>query len=167
MNFKIIYVVFIAVLAVSSCKKDSSTTVTLEGGTWTAGTPTMTAMVGERTLTQYYTDVVGLTADQALQYTAIANIALMQTFSGTIQFKSDNTYTANLGGTPDSGTWSLSADGKKLTIDSSSDDPVTADITELSSNKLTVTLTEIINEDLNDDGTDENITVNVTIPFTR
>ena len=166
-NIRIICVVLIAGLAVTSCKKDSSSAVTLAGGTWTAGTPTFTAMVGTKTLTQYYTDVMGLTAAQALQYTTIVNLALMKSFTGTIQFKSDNTYTANLGGTPDSGTWSLSTDGKKLTIDSSSAAPQTADVTELTSSKLSVALTDTVSEDLNSDGTPETITVNVTIPFTR
>lgn len=167
MTIKIICVALIISMAVTSCKKDSSTAVTLAGGTWTAGTPTFTAMVGTKTLTQYYTDVVGLTAAQALQYSTIANLAIMQSFTGTIQFKSDNTYTANLGGIPDSGTWSLSADGKKLTIDSASAAPETADIIELSSSKLTVALSDTLSEDLNSDGTSEVITVNVTIPFTR
>jgi hypothetical protein len=167
MNVKIICVLLIAGLAVTSCKKDSSSAVTLAGATWTVGTPTFTAMVGTKTLTQYYTDVMGLTAAQALQYTTIVNLALMQSFTGTIQFKSDNTYTANLGGKPDSGTWSLSADGKKLTIDSISADPQTADVTQLTSNKLTVSLIDTVSEDLNSDGTPETITVNVTIPFTR
>ena len=167
MNIKILCVILIAGLAVTSCKKSSSSTVTLEGGTWTAGTPTFTAMVGTKTLTQYFTDVVGLTADVAAQYAAIANLSLMQSFTGTIQFKSDNTYTANLGGTPDSGTWSLSADGKKLTIDSSSAAPETADITELTANKLTVSLTTTETVDLNGDGIPETITISVTLPFTR
>jgi hypothetical protein len=166
-NIRIIYLILFAGLAITSCKKDSSTTVTLEGGTWTAGTPTFTAKVGTRTLDQYFTEVMGLTSVQAAQYAAIANLALMQSFSGTIQFKSDNTYAATLGGTPDSGTWSLSADGKKLTIDSSTEPPETADITELTSNKLTVTLVSSQSEDLNGDGTPETLTVNVTIPFTR
>jgi len=166
-NTGIICAVLIAALAITSCKKDSSSAVTLAGGTWTAGTPTFTTMVGTKTLTQYYTDVMGLTAAQAAQYAAVVNLALTQSFTGTIQFKSDNTYTANLGGTPDSGTWSLSADGKKLTIDSSTDAPVTADVIELTSNKLSVAITDTTSEDLNSDGTPETITVNVTIPFTR
>lgn len=165
-NAKILCVVLITALAIASCKKDSST-VTLVGGTWTAGTPTITAMVGTKTIAQYFTDVMGLTADQAAQYSTAANLLLMQSFTGTIQFKSDNTYTANLGGTPDSGTWSLSADGKQLTIDSSSAAPETADITELTANKLTVSFTTTESEDLNNDGTPETITVSVTIPFTR
>ena len=85
MNIKIICVVLIAGLAVTSCKKDSNT-VTLAGATWTAGTPTFTSMVGTKTLAQYYTDVMGLTAVQAAQYSAIVNVALMQSFTGTIRF---------------------------------------------------------------------------------
>jgi hypothetical protein len=165
-NIRIICAVLIAGLAVTSCKK-GSTSITLDGGTWTVGTPTFTAMVGTKTLTQYYTDVMGLSASQAAQNTAIINLALMQTFTGTILFKSDHTYTANLGGTPDSGTWSLSADGKKLTIDSNTGAPQTADVTVLTSSKLTIALTDITSEDLNGDGTLETITINVTIPFTR
>jgi hypothetical protein len=166
-NIRIICFILIAGLAITSCKKDSSSTVTLTGASWTAGTPTFTAMVGTKTLTQYYTDVMGLTAVQAAQYTAIVNLALMQSFTGTITFKSDNTYTANLGGTPDSGTWSLSADAKKLTIDSNTEAPQTLDVTVLTSNKLTVSLTDITSEDLNSDGINETMTVSVTIPFTR
>jgi hypothetical protein len=167
LNIRIICFLLITGVTLNSCKKDSTSAVTLDGGTWTAGTPTFTAMVGTKTLTQYYTDVMGLNATQAAQYTTIATLALMQTFTGTIQFKSDNTYTATLGGTSDTGTWSLSADGKKLTIDSSTDTPVTADINELTANKLSVAIVETVSEDLNSDGTPETITVNVTIPFTR
>jgi hypothetical protein len=166
-NIRIASIMLVAVLAITSCKKDSSTAVTLAGGTWTAGTPTFTAMVGTKTITQYYTDVMGLSAAQAAQYAGIVNLALLQSFTGTIQFKSDNTYTATLGGTPDSGTWSLSADGKKLTIDSNSEAPVIADVNTLTSNNLSVSITDTTSEDLNSDGTPETLTVSVTIPFTR
>ena len=166
-NTRLLFLVFIAGLAITSCKKDSSSTVTLAGGTWTAGTPTFTTMVGTKTLTQYFTDVMGLTATEALQYTTLVNLGLMQAFTGTILFKSDNTYTSNLGGVADSGTWSLSTDGKKLTIDSSTDVPETLDVTLLTSNKLTVSTTGNTYEDLNSDGTDETIAVHVEIPFTR
>ena len=166
-NTRLLFLVFIAGLAITSCKKDSSSTVTLAGGTWTAGTPTFTAMVGTKTLTQYYTDVMGMNVTQAQQYTAVVNLVFMQAFTGTIQFKSDNTFTSNLGGTSDSGTWSLSADGKKLTIDSSTSAPETLDVTVLTSSKLSVKLTDTVSEDLNSDGTPETIIINVELPFTR
>jgi hypothetical protein len=107
--------VFIATLVVISCKKSTSKTDNLIG-TWTAGAPVMTAMVGTKTLTQYYTDVMGLTASQALIYTSAVNVVLLQSFTCTIQFKSDNSYTSTLGGVTETGTWSLSTDGKILTI---------------------------------------------------
>jgi len=166
-NVRIMCAVLIAGLAISSCKKDSNSEVTLAGGTWTAGTPTFTAMVGTKTITQYYTDVMGLSAAEAAQFTAAVNLALLQSFSGTIQFKSDNTYTSNIGGVADSGTWSLSADGKKLTIDSNTDSPQTLDVTVLTSNKLTVSSTDNTSDDLNGDGIDETLAIHVEIPFTR
>jgi hypothetical protein len=153
-------------LSLSSCKKDSSQTDPIIG-TWTSGTPTFTAMVGTRTLTQYYTDVMGLTAAQALQYTSIANLTIQQTFTGTVQFKSDNTYTSTLGGSTENGTWSLSSDSKTLTIIPSSGTPMTGTVTQLTAHNLNVTLTESISEDLNSDGTPETINLNVTLPFTK
>jgi hypothetical protein len=167
LNIRIICLVLITGMAVTSCKKDSSSTVTLAGAAWTAGTPTFTAMVGTKTLTQYFTDVMHLTTAEAAQYTALVNVGLMQSFTGTVTFKSDNTYTSNLGGVADSGTWSLSADAKKLTITSSTSAPEVADVTVLTSTKLTVSLSDTTSEDLNSDGTPETITISVTIPFTR
>ena len=167
MYTRLLFLVFIAGLAMTSCKKDSSSTATLSGGTWTAGTPTFTTMVGTKTLTQYYIDVMGMNATQAQQYSSAVNLALMQAFTGTIQFKSDNTFTSNLGGKPDSGTWSLSADGKKLTVNSSTTAPETLDVTVLTSSKLSVKLMNTVSEDLNNDGTPETIIINVELPFTR
>lgn len=110
---------------------------------------------------------MGLNATQAAQYTAIVNATVLQSFTGTIQFKSDNTYTTNLGGTTDTGTWSLSSDAKKLTIDSNTDSPEVYDVTVLTSNKLTLKLTGTESEDLNSDGTPETLTISVELPFTR
>jgi hypothetical protein len=158
--------VLFAGISVSSCKKDSKQTDNLIG-TWTAGTPSYTVMVGTKTLTQYYTDVVGLSAAEALQATTLVNLALVQTFTGTIQFKSDNTYTSNLGGTADTGTWSLSSDAKTLTITPVSDTPVAITINSLTSSKLTGTFTDTEQEDLNNDGVNETLTISVTMSFTK
>jgi hypothetical protein len=161
-----LFTILIIGISLSSCKKDKTGTDLIVGN-WTAGTPTFTAMIGTKTITQYFTDVMGLTADVALQYTTIFNLEVQQLFVGTINFKSDNTYTSNLGGTPDSGTWSLSADGKTLTITPTGDTPSTATVTQLTSNKLVVSLTDTVSEDLNSDGTPETIIVTGTLPFTK
>jgi len=160
--FLILFIGFSA----SSCKKDSKQTDNLIG-TWTAGTPVYTVMVGTKTLTQYYTDVMGMSASQALQATTIVNLAIMQTFTGTIQFKSDNTYTSTMGGSVETGTWSLSSDAKTLTLSPVGGTPVNITITSLTSNKLNATLTDTESEDLNSDGTPETLTISVTLPFTK
>jgi hypothetical protein len=81
--------------------------------------------------------------------------------------KSDNTYTATLGGEPDDGTWSLSSDGKKLTIDSSTEAPMILDVIELTSSKIHLQGTETETEDLNADLIPETIIVTVDITFTK
>jgi|WetSurMetagenome_2_1015567.scaffolds.fasta_scaffold15418_1 hypothetical protein len=166
LSVRICSIVLFTVLMLSSCTKDPTPAENLVG-TWTAGTPTFTAMVGDKTLTQYFIDVLGLTATEAQQFTTLFNQSIQQSFTGTIQFKSDGTYTANLGGSADSGTWTLSADGKKLTIDPSNDLPGTFDVVELTSSKLRFSITQSDSEDLDDDGTPETITISVDLTFTK
>jgi len=161
-----VILILIAGLTVTSCKKSSSTSESLVGK-WTAGTPVITMMVGTKTLSQYYTDVMGLTAAQALQYTTAINLVAMQSFSGTITFKSDNTYTSNLGGVTDTGTWSLSSDGKTLTVTPTGEAPQVITISSLTANSLKATFAESLSEDLNGDGTNETITISADLPFTR
>lgn len=159
------FLVLVTGLIISSCKKDeTSGGIT---GTWTAGTTTLNAMVGDKTLTQYFIDDMGLTQQEAQSYTALFEQIMKQSFTGTIQIKSDNTYTANLGGESDSGTWSLNADQTELTINSSTGGPMTFDVIELTSSKLHIQGTEVTNEDLNSDGIDEVLTVQIDITFTK
>lgn len=166
LNLRNYILVLITGLILSSCSKDATLTDNLTG-TWTAGTSTFTAMVGDKTLTQYFTEVMLLTMNEAQLYTNLYNGLIQQSFTGTIQIKSDNTYTSTLGGEADTGTWSLTADGKKLTIVSSTDDPMTFDIIELTSSKLQLQLLESISEDFNGDDTPELININVVINFTK
>jgi hypothetical protein len=164
--FRTFFLILIIGLSISSCKKDTPQT-DLIVGTWTAGTPTFTAMVGTRTLTQYYTDVMGLTSAQALQLTTAANLAIQQNFTGTAQFKSDNTYVSTLGGTNGVGAWSLSTDGKTLTLTTGSATPMNVTVTQLTAHNLTINFDDSASEDLNSDGTPETININVTLPFTK
>ena len=167
MNLRIFALIILTGLILSSCsKKDKSSTDNLIG-TWTFGTYTYTATVGDMTLAQYFTDVMGLSDIETQQYTALFNVMLQQELSGTIQMKSDGTYISNIGGSPDSGTWILSADGKTLTIDPTTDVPVTIDIIELTSNTLHAQMTQSIVEDLNNDQVDETILVKIDITFSK
>ncbi len=156
----------VAGLTLSSCKKDSSGDNAIVG-TWTAGTITPDIKVGELTLTQYYIDVMGLTDVEAASYAALFQQILIQSFTGTITIKSDNTYTDNLGGSTNTGTWSLNSDQTKITITPTGDVPMTFDVVELTSSKLHIMVTESMPQDLNADGTDEILTVKLDITFTK
>jgi hypothetical protein len=166
LNLRNFIPVMITGLILSSCSKDSTPADDLIG-TWTMQSATFTATINGKTMTQYFIDELGLTATEAQQYTALFNATMQQSFTGTMQMKSDNTYTATLGGEADTGTWSLSSDNKKLTIDSSTDSPVTLDVIELTSSTLHLKGTESETEDLNADLIPETIIVTVDITFTK
>ena len=166
LNLRNFIPVIITGLILSSCSKDSTPAEDIVG-TWTMESATFTATINGKTMTQYFIDELGLTATEAQQYTDLFNNAMQQSFTGTMQIKSDNTYTATLGGEPDDGTWSLSSDGKKLTIDSSTEEPMILDVIELTSSKIHLQGTDTETEDLNDDGTPETITVTVDLTFTK
>ncbi|TAL64021.1 MAG: hypothetical protein EPN88_11490 [Bacteroidetes bacterium] len=166
LNLRNFILVFLTGLILSACSKDKTPTDNLIG-TWTAGTSTFTAMVGDKTLTQYFTDVMGLTAAEAQQHTNLFDQGIQQSLTGTIQIKSDGKYKSSIGGTTDSGTWSLSSDGKKLTITSDTQAPMTFDVIELTSSKLILNVSESESEDLNGDGTLETISISINMTLTK
>lgn len=155
-------------IILTSCKKDKTATpeAKLEG-TWTLGTTTSTVKVGTKTLTQYFIDVVGLDASQAALFTTVFDESIKQSFTGTILIKSDKTYTSTLGGSNDAGTWSLSADAKKLTFTSNTDGPTTFDVLELTSTNVQLQISEVESEDLNGDNIPETINVTVKLSFNK
>jgi Lipocalin-like domain (DUF4923) len=168
-NFKFIRnfsLIILAGFVFAACSKKNGTSNDLVG-TWTSGTSTITAMVGSKTLTQYFTDVVGLSSTVAQQYTNLFNQTAQQSIAGSIQVKSDGTYTSTLGGTNDTGTWKLSSDSKTLTVDPSSGTPITFNVVELTSSRLHVTFTQTDSQDLNGDGVPETITINIDLTFTK
>lgn len=156
-------------LSLSSCKKDNDDNSPSNNivGTWTTGTSTVAVTVGTKTITQYYIDVLRLTASEAALYNTIISELIKQGFAGTVTFKADNTYTSTLGGDVDSGTWILSADGKKLTIDSSTDVPSISDILELTAKSMKVKFEVTDSLDLNEDDIPESLTIIVEMSFTR
>ena len=161
-----IFLVLLTGLMFSSCKKDSTKTEDIVG-TWTAGTSALSVMVGDKTLTQYFIDVMELSSEEAESYTDLVEAIMMQSFAGTITIKSNGTYTATLGGDADSGTWSLNGDKTELTIVSSVDGPMTFDVVQLTSDKLQIHAIEVTTEDLNGDEIPETMHVDVEINFSK
>lgn len=165
-NLKNFIPVIIAGLIFTSCSKDSDPADDLVG-TWTVESVSFSAMVGTQTLLEFLVDEVGLTEIQAQQMIDLFILDMQQSFTGTIEMKSDNTYTSNLGGEDDSGTWSLISDNTELVIDSDYDDPMTLDIIELTSTKLRVQGDYFAEEDLDDDEVPETITITVDLNFKK
>ena len=162
-NFLLALSVVMIFSACSKCKKASDNIV----GTWTVGSSTFTTMVGNVTLAQYATDVLHLSATDAQTYTTIVNATIQQSLNGTIQIKSDNTYTSTLGGANDTGTWILNSDGTKITVTSSSGGTEVFDILQLTSSVLKIRLTNQLSEDLNNDGIPETITISADVTLNK
>ncbi len=153
-------------LVFTSCSKESNPEEDILG-IWAIGNVDFEATVGTKSLLQYYMDEFGMTEIQAQAVMAAFKAALTQQFTGTIEIKSDNTYSATMGEESDTGTWSLSSDYKKLTLDSDADETVVLDIISLTSSKAVMGLTQAISEDLNDDDVPEDISVTVELKLEK
>lgn len=165
-NPGILIPVLITGMILSSCKKDASTTDNLVG-TWTVNNPSITAMVGNVELSQYLSNTLYLPPAAITPFMASFNQNYQKSFSGTITIKSDKTYTSALGGTTDTGTWSLSADGKKLDISSSTKTPVEFDILSLTIHNLELRTKMNTGADINSDGTPEIINITIDANLTK
>jgi hypothetical protein len=153
-------------LIVTSCSKSSTTKDDLVG-TWGSASYTVTSTVGNTPLLQYLTDDLGIPAAQAQIIAGSVTSGLQQSLPGSIQVKSDNTFTATSSSGSETGTWSLSSDNKELTIVPSTGDPITFEIISLSSNTLHLQWSETENEDLNNDGTPEMLSFAIDLMLSK
>ncbi len=161
-----IILVLITGLVFASCTKDSNPEEDILG-TWTVEDVDFEATIGTKSLLQYYMDEFSMTEAQAQVVMAAFGAALAQQFTGTIEIKADNTYTATMGDDSDTGTWSLSSDYKKLTLDSDADETVVLDVISLTSAKAVMGISEEISEDLNEDEVPEDISVTVEMTLEK
>ncbi|HLN22127.1 MAG TPA: DUF4923 family protein [Bacteroidales bacterium] len=157
-------ILFSGILIVS-CEKDKDPDEKIVG-TWNTSTGKFDATIDNKPLLQYFTEQ-GLTATDAQSAVAFFNTAMQQSFAGSITFKSDNTYTSNLGGQNDSGTWSLNSNRDKLTLDPATGDAFVMNVDTLTDNELVLSWIETGKEDINDDNVQETINVNITMRFTK
>ena len=135
-------------------------------GTWTVTNADITAMVGNQSLTDFFINVGGLDpASAALAYTLFETFFLAE-LNGSITFKNDNTYLSNFGGSPDDGTWSLSSDGKTLTLDAGTVDEIVIDVISLTSNSANMVISQSILEDLDDDPLTPDVPIDVEANMT-
>lgn len=153
-------------LVFASCSKESNPEEDILG-TWTVEGVDFEATVGTKSLLQYFMDEFSMTEPQAQVVMAAFGAALSQQFTGTIEIRADNTYSATMGDDSDTGTWSLSSDYKKLTLDSDSDETVVLDIISLTSAKAVMGLADEISADLNEDDLPEDVSVTIEMTLEK
>jgi hypothetical protein len=168
LNPKTISLILSAIFILSACKKndDEDPTANLIG-TWNTSSSNFSAKVGDQPMVQYFVTVMGRTQTDAQLTTNLFYLMLQQAFTGSVTYKADNTYTATLGGDNTTGTWSLSADAKKLTIDPANDPAFVFDVVQLSSTTMQLKTQDTFSDDINEDNVPEVITTDVDLTFTK
>jgi hypothetical protein len=156
-------IAFLLIFALGACQKDNST-----GGSgnivgkWSVTSSNVKITVNGTDIVQYLVDNLGLTQQQA---ETMANSYATEAMNGTIEFKSDGTYSTTSDQGTTTGTWDLSSDKKKLTLDAGTSDEVIIDVKSLTSSKLVLTETDTQTEDVNADNTPDTLvsTINITL----
>ena len=157
-----------AVVVLSACNKDDDENqADYLIGTWSTSASSFSATINNQAMSQYLVDVMGSTPADAQFSVNLFNLMLQQSFTGTITFKSDNTYTSTLGGQTENGTWTLGSDIQKLTIDPSTGGAVVFDVAQLTPSTLQIQTEETFMDDVNEDEIPETIVADVDLTFTK
>lgn len=134
-------------------------------GTWTVDNADLTLMVGNQSLSDFLIDA-GASQAEAELVIALFEAFLLAEVTGSITFKNDNTYISNFGGSPDDGTWNLSADGKTLTLDAGTVDEIVIDVVSLTSTTANMIMSQTIMQDLDDDPLTPDVPIDVEANMT-
>jgi hypothetical protein len=165
------FLMAILLLFVAGCSDDEdsgATTSELLIGTWNTSAIDIEVSVGSQTLVDYLIDEVGLSPSEAASQQDQFIDSLEPEITGSLIFNADNTYSSNFGGGSDNGTWSLSGDGKTITLIEGADQ-IAVSIQSITSTTLVASLGDSILVDIDDDpGTpDVEITVVATLTMTK
>jgi len=138
-------------------------------GTWTITSINIDLMVDGKSLTQFLIDAGYGESEAALVEAFFTSLLEDEIGDGEIELKSNNTYVADFGDDPDTGSWSYNSSTKILTIDS--DDP-SEDIQEITVKSISATTivieqSEIMEEDVDDDGTSEEVNSTIEMTLTK
>ena len=157
----LLLIITISIISISSCKKDDESPTNNIIGTWTINKTTTSLTVDGMDLVAYLTANFGLTTEEAQAY----EMMMKEDYPGSdtdteiVEFKADNSYhIASIDMTDEEdGTWSISADGKTLSLVDSDQDQTELEIVSLTASALvlTTTLDEREEYDLDDDGVSE------------
>ena len=156
-------------ILLAGCSSDDNTPAAgndLVGGTWTISQVDLVYTVGAQSLKDYLVNVEGFTPEEADAAIAIFEGFLLDELDGTIPFNANNTYDSNFGGSPDDGIWSLSADGKTLTLDAGTIDESIITVNSLTGSTVSLTFSEDFTEDVDDDPNTPDVTFDAEATLT-
>jgi hypothetical protein len=158
----------------NSCETDDDEQVKSDLiGTWTIDDSDVEIKVGGVDLVDYLIEMFDIPQEQAQDIADLLSGDYGDVEASTITFNEDNTYQVNFGDGVENGTWSVSSDGKTLTITEVNDDGEdyvdNLTITSLTSSMLVLTLpTETEEIDLDEDGINETtMEISVVITLTK
>ena len=163
LNLKVVLIVIMAAGILAACSKKDEKPADLIVGNWSVSNVDIS--INGQSLTDYLVGTGFVSQESADSI----NTSFQQNFKGTVNFKSDNTVTFNIGDAPSGGTWSINSAGDKVTItpdDGSS--PMDFDIISLDSKNLHIKFSTEMSDDTNGDGTpDVTITLDVDMKLTK
>jgi len=135
-------------------------------GTWTITDATLEADIGGMSIKDFFINVGGLSEIEAEAIAILFEMGLKASFTGTIQFKDNNTYIINIAGDIDDGTWSLNSTGDKITLDAGTSDETVITIITLTEHTLVVSLdtTELV--DIDDEPLTPDVEVSLHVEMT-
>lgn len=165
MNFKSLLLLPVFVIFMASCEKDKDGGSNANDivGNWTITKSEMSVTVNGIDFVQYLINELGLSQSEAEAYEEL----FFSEITGTVNIKSDGTYEANFEGEITTGTWELSSDNKKITMDKGTEDEMVMNVESLSSSKLVLSYEESETDDMNSDGTDDTILAKVKLTFSK
>jgi len=164
---KIYFLLAFVILFTASCEKDEEVKPSDVTGEWTVSSVSIELNVGDKSFIDYLVDALGVSDTEAQLFESLFEDALEEGFTGTIEFKSDNTYVSTFEGSTETGTWELISGGEQMILDKGTADEITLDILSLSDNMMKVGLSEEETEDLDSDGTAETISINVELTLEK
>jgi hypothetical protein len=135
-------------------------------GVWTISDADVVPEIGGLPIKNYFTDVLGMSGLEAEAFAVIYESFLKESFSGTIEFRDDNTYIFSVAGEIEDGTWALNSEGNKIIIDGGTDNEQLFSILELTNSTLKVSFDELTMEDLDDNPDTEEVEVAMKIEMT-
>ncbi len=160
----ILWILMVATVLISGCNNDDDVNQAEQDllGTWTSKEISAEMSIDGKSIIQWFADESGLPESEIEKIIQDLLDENASGLSGTLEFKPDNTYSADFFGSPkETGTWQLANNSETLILTSSDNSSTEMDVVSLSATMLILGFEEMDSNDLNGDGTDENLLLKI------